>query len=318
MLCAGFQLLYCSVMAGAADLPIRMTSGVRVVSTHLPDPRAVASTASASLLCVVTMPGTNISMMIIILKAPISMLILHQFESSHFNDKVRWALDFKKIPHNRISYLPGPHIPQIRRRSGGPTTTPLLQHADGFVSGSAAIIDWLEAEHPHPALYPEGEASRTLALGVQSHFDSIVGPATRTAVFSVFIHEPGYLCRTFAASKGPLKRLAYRATLPLAMPLIRKGNLVYPDNIARSIDLCRSTLDQLAEDIAATGYLAGNGFSIADLTAASLLAPLANVSHPDMQRPEPIPESLRTFLAQWQPHPAIQWVHQMYARHRSQ
>lgn len=245
------------------------------------------------------------------------MLTLHQFESSHFNDKVRWALDFKKIPHERISYLPGPHIPQIRKRSGGPTTTPLLQHAGGFLSGSAAIIDWLETEHPQPALYPADEATRDRALDIQSHFDSVVGPATRTAVFSVFINEPGYLCRTFAASKGTLKRIAYRASLPLAMPLIRKGNRVYPDNIARSLDVCRSTLDQLAEDVAATGYLAGDGFSVADLTAAALLAPLANVAHPDMRRPEPVPESLRTFLARWQPHPAIDWVNQMYTRHRS-
>lgn len=245
------------------------------------------------------------------------MLTLHQFERSHFNDKVRWALDYKQIPHKRVSYLPGPHVPQIRRRSGGPTTTPLLQHADGFLSGSVAIIDWLEAEHPHPALYPTDPATRTRALDIQSHFDAVVGPATRTAVFSVFIHEPGYLCRTFAASRSALTRLAYRASLPLAMPLIRKGNRVYPDNIARSMEVCRSTLDQLAGDVEATGYLVGDEFSIADLTAAALLAPLANVSHPDMRRPEPVPDSLSIFLEEWQAHPAIDWVNQMYARHRA-
>ena len=34
---------------------------------------------------------------------------LHQFRYSHFNEKVRWALDFKGIAHERVSELPGPH-----------------------------------------------------------------------------------------------------------------------------------------------------------------------------------------------------------------
>jgi hypothetical protein len=34
---------------------------------------------------------------------------LIQFRYSPYNEKVRWALDFKRVPHVRRSLLPGPH-----------------------------------------------------------------------------------------------------------------------------------------------------------------------------------------------------------------
>lgn len=244
------------------------------------------------------------------------MLTLHQFAASHFNEKVRWALDYKAIDHVRESYLPGPHTPVIRKLSGGPSTTPLLQHPDGFISGSAAIIDWLEQTSPEPALYPADKDSRKAALAVQTRFDAEIGPATRTAVFSVFLEELGCLCTTFARDKPLWKRLAYRAVLPLARPMIRAGNNVWPESIERSMQITHDILDEVAQTTRATGYLVGDKFTIADLTAASLLAPIASVDHPDMKRPEPVPCSLREFLAQWQHHDGVSWVHQMYARHR--
>jgi glutathione S-transferase len=244
------------------------------------------------------------------------MLTLHQFAASHFNEKVRWALDYKGLPHKRETYLPGPHFPVIKKLSGGPSTTPLLQHDGGYASGSAAIIDWLEDQYPEPALLPADKALRATASALQTRFDAIVGPATRTLLFEILLSEPDYLCDTFSASKPWLKRLAFRASFPVAKGFIRKGNGVFPDKIAKSRLITQSALDEVATGVASTGYLVGNHFSVADLCAASLLAPLTNIRHPDMHRIEPMPASVKEFLAQWEDHAAIAWVHQMYARHR--
>jgi glutathione S-transferase len=193
---------------------------------------------------------------------------------------------------------------------------PLLQHDGGYISGSAAIIDWLESQYPEPALSPVETALRAKAVALQTRFDATVGPATRTLLFEVLLNEPDYLCDTFSASKPWLKRLAFRATFPAAKGFIRKGNGVFPDNIARSRLITQAALEEVAAGVEKTGYLVGNRFSVADLCAASLLAPLTNVRHPDMQRIEPIPFSVQEFLAQWADHAAIAWVHQMYAVHR--
>ncbi len=243
-------------------------------------------------------------------------ITLHQFAFSHFNEKARWALAYKGIAHHRETYLPGPHMGAIRKLSGQ-TSTPVLDVDGSVVAGSAAIIDCLEHLQPMPALYPEEEDEREAALDLQSHFDREVGPAVRTALFSALVEEGAYLCRMFGGSKGLPKRIAYRAMFPLARGLIAKGNGVTdPANVERAFEVTREALDKIAAQTAATGYCVGQRFTVADLTVAALFAPIAQVQHPDMKRPEPMPARVRSVLAQFADHTAIAWVQETYARHR--
>lgn len=243
-------------------------------------------------------------------------VVLHQFPSSHFNEKVRWALDWKGIPHRRESYLPGPHIPKIRRLSGQ-SATPVLVLDGEVIAGSARILEALEQHFPERPLLPGDPALRQRALGIQEHFDREVGPATRTVVFSALLEEPDYLCQIFAGERSLPVRAFYRATLPLARGLIAKANgTVDPADVARAFDATGAALDYVAREVGPGGQLAGDAFSIADLTAASLLAVLTNPGHPDMRRPEPMPERVSALLARFAPHPAMAWVREQYRRHR--
>ena len=242
-------------------------------------------------------------------------LTLHQFAYSHFNEKARWAMDLKGLAHNRETYLPGPHMPAIRKMTGQ-TSTPVLQEGDAFVVGSAQIIDHLEQTHPTPPLYPEDPDLQEEALAVQRALDEQYGPAVRTVLFSVFVREGGYLTRMFGGSKSLPKRLAYRAMFPVAKSMIAKGNGVTPDNVVRCEKVTLEQLDELARSVAGTGYLVGAAFSVADLTAAALTAPIAGVEHPDMKRPQPMPERVRELIERYADHEAIAWVNEMYRKHR--
>lgn len=243
-------------------------------------------------------------------------ITLHQFLFSHFNEKARWALDFKGVQHERRSYLPGPHMARLKKLSGR-TQTPVLTVAGEVICGSAAIIDVLEARFPQPALYPADPGLQAAALALQSHFDSELGPATRTALFSVLVNEGGYLTRMFARDASRPSRALYRASFPIARSMIAKGNGVTDaDNVKRAFAITEATLDEVANQVAATGYLCGERFCVADLTAASLLAPLAVLEHQDMARPQPVPDALQAFYARWAGHPALAWVRDQYARHR--
>lgn len=242
--------------------------------------------------------------------------VLHQFLYSHFNEKARWALDYKRIHHDRRTWLPGPHGPGIRRLSGQPQTPVLVMNYE-VIAGSASIIDRLERDYPEKPLYPADPEVRGEALALQARFDESVGPAIRTALFSVLVSEGGYLTRMFARDAPTLVRLAYRATFPLARGLIARGNGVTdPDNVARAFETTIRTLDEVAEQTRATGYLCGDSFTVADLTAASLLAPLVELDHPDMMRPKPVPAALTVFYTRWHDHPAVAWVRGQYAAHR--
>ncbi|MCP4002777.1 MAG: glutathione S-transferase family protein [bacterium] len=241
---------------------------------------------------------------------------LHQFPSSHFNEKARWALDFKGIEHKRIPHLPGPHALAIRRLSGQ-TATPVLDLNSKVIAGSAQIIAELERFKPEPALYPEDPVLRERALEIQRWFDSEIGPQVRCAVFSVLLEDLGYLHATFAYPHGALKRTIYRAMLPLVKPVIAKANGVTgPAAVDAAFAGTTRGFDFVAAESAQTGYLVGDRFSIADLTAASLLAPAILAPHPDMAKREPVPAEISAFVARWKDHPGAQWVHQQYRTHR--
>ncbi len=243
-------------------------------------------------------------------------MVLHQFVSSHFNEKARWALDWKRLPHTREDYLPGPHAVFIKKLSGQ-TKTPVLVIGDEVIAGSANLIDALETRCPEARLYPEDPEQRARALAIQRKFDAEVGPATRTAIFTVFIEEPDYLCETFSYSKSRAKQLAYRAALPLVRGQIAVANGVADeDNIRRALEISRDALDFVAKEVGPSGQLVGETFSIADLSCAALLAPLVNPKHPDMARREPVTERMQEFLAQWESHPGAQWVLEQYRRYR--
>ncbi len=242
-------------------------------------------------------------------------LVLHMFPSSHYNEKARWALDWKGLAHVRIPYLPGPHAPQMQRLSGQPQT-PVLVLNGAPVAGSANIVDALERAFPQRPLYPADPALRERALEVQRRFDDEVGPAVRTVVFAEMLPELDYLCALFTKGQPAWKRRFYRALAPLVRPLIAKGNAVTPENVPRALARTERALDEAAALIGPSGQIAGDAFSIADLTVAALLAPLVSLDHADMARPLPVPARIEAMSARFAHHDAIAWVRAQYAKHR--
>lgn len=244
-------------------------------------------------------------------------LTLHQFPSSHFNEKARWALDYKHLMHERISYLPGPHMSKIKKLTGGNTSTTPVLETEVVIQGSAQIIDHLEQISTERPLYPTDPDQLKEALEWQSRLDSELGPAVRTVVFSVFVEEPGFLARTFASNKPWLSRSLYRLMIPALLPIIKKANGADSDE---NIMACQKTVDEYLAEIAArindNPYLVGDQFSVADLTAAALIAPLVQLEHPDMKRPTPIPQTMQSLLRAYEQHPTIQWVKKLYDQHR--
>lgn len=240
---------------------------------------------------------------------------LHQFSHSHFNEKVRWTLDYKNLPHVRICYIPGPHAPQIRRLSGQ-TETPVLRFEGRTVNGSARIIDLLEQRFPSPALYPSDPAERDESLAMQARLDAGLGVEVRRAVFETTLDVPAFGVATFASEKAAWKQKLYQATFPITRAVMKKVMNITPETGRRARERVAAELDFLAEKSAATGYLVGDRFSIADLTGAALLGPVALVDHPDMRQAEPRPPRFSELCAEWADHPGMQWAKSIWAKHR--
>ena len=240
-------------------------------------------------------------------------IILYQFPASHYNEKARWALDLKRVPHQRVSLLPGPHVPKMKRLSGR-TQTPVLVDRTKVVAGSAAILAYLEQRFPDPPLEPSDPGERERALAIAATFDQKVGPAVRLAkFFEVMCGE--FAVRTFCAEKAPLTRTLYRASFPLVHLIMKRSMEINAENAEKGREETQYALDYVVRESGTSGYLIGDSFSLADLTCAALLMPAVEVA--DLGGP-PLAETdaERAWLQRWADHPGAAWVREIYRRHR--
>ncbi len=244
------------------------------------------------------------------------MLELLQFRHSPYNEKARWALDFKQLPHRRRSLLPGPHMGVVKRLTGR-TETPVLVHDGSALDGSARILEWLEEQYPAPALLPADAAQRAEALRIQRWFDDDLTPRMRRTVLDALLQQPAMFARVFADGAPALKRWAYACIVPLAAPLVRKGNgITGPEAVEDGHRAAAEAFDFVAARAAATGYLCGDSFSIADLTAAATLAVFVKPEDSPMASPQPVGASFQALIDRYAKHPGADWVRRIYARHR--
>jgi glutathione S-transferase len=136
-------------------------------------------------------------------------------------------------------------------------------------------------------------------------------------VLAALLETPGYFAAVFGAGHGRLARLGYAATVPLAAPLVRKGNgITGAASLADGHLALEQGLDFVATEAAASGYLAGDRFSVADLTAASMLAMVVDPPNSPMARPQPMPPPFAALVQRHARHPGADWVRGIYARHR--
>jgi len=241
--------------------------------------------------------------------------LLH-FRASPYNEKARWALDLKRVRHRRRSVLPGPHAPLIKSRSGQ-TATPILKLDGEWISGSAAIVAAIDARFSDPPLLPRDQQLRAEALAIEAKFDDDFGPRMRRAAFGQLLPYPFYLARVFAAGRSKSAQTAYGAIIPLASPLIRRGNgITGPQSIADGELAIEEAFSFVAERALRGRYLVGDAFSVADLTAAAMIAMVCDFADTPMAKPKPEPTRLTAWAARNGAHPASQWARDIYAKHR--
>src|SRR5687768_18176343 len=86
--------------------------------------------------------------------------VLWHLEISHYNEKARWALDYKGIEHVRRAVTPGLQELTARRLRAG-RTTPILETQGRAIGDSTKIIEEIERRWPEPPLYPADPTERS-------------------------------------------------------------------------------------------------------------------------------------------------------------
>lgn len=241
--------------------------------------------------------------------------VLWHIPVSHYNEKVRWALDWKGIPHVRRTLLPGWHMPRALLLTGQ-TQVPVLVLEDGtVVADSTRIIARLEALRPEPPLYPTDADERRRALELEEFLDEELGPHIRRAFFFDALDHTDFMVALFASGEPAITRSLYRVFFPVGRTLMRAAMGIDAPRAEASRRRVAAALDRLAAEIGPAGHLVGERFSIADLTGAALLAPL--LLPPEFPYPVPaLPEPVARLRATWANHPAFGWAAGIYRRYR--
>jgi len=241
--------------------------------------------------------------------------VLWHLKVSNFNEKARWALDYKQVPHRRRAAVPNRHQPIARRLTGG-RTFPVLVLDGEAIGDSTEIIAALEERYPDPPLYPADADERRRALELEDFFDEQLGPYSRQLALHHLLAEPSLFLGTFVPDIGALARVAMQA----AFPLLRRRTIadfgLDDRGVAHAFDKVRAAGDRFRAELQPSGYLVGDGFTVADLTLAALVAPLVaptQFPYPQPHRGHPRLAPVRDALAE---SGLLDWTRGIYALHR--
>jgi glutathione S-transferase len=242
-------------------------------------------------------------------------LRLYTFSLSHFSEKIRWTLGAAGITFQEVPWTPFFHILKARSRGRG-TTVPVVEVGSESVQDSTRILLWLE-EHRAPfALIPSDPAARDAALAIEKQFDEVGAHVVRYA-YSEMLDDADAVVRFWTPDATSYQSRVIRRWFPVMRWAFRRQLRMSAANVARSRATIASGLAFLESQIGAgKRYLVGDRLSVADLTAAALLAPLACPDEHPIYGSNRYRAGLAPLVRDWESGTAFQWVRQMYREHR--
>jgi glutathione S-transferase len=234
---------------------------------------------------------------------------------SHYSEKARWALDYKGIAHRR-RVLGSDYLIKVWRATGQGKLPVLL--LDGrAIADSTRIIATLEERYPEPALYPRDSAARQRALALEDDLDETLGPALRAAVVTpLFRHDPDIALRMLTTGMGSKAYPGLRRVLRVFPWYYRLRHRISERNLERDQATVATALDRIEQVRQCRAYLVGEVFTVADLTAASLLGPLLQPPELQYRLQIKLPAYLEDYRNGLLRHPALQWAAGIYRLHR--
>jgi glutathione S-transferase len=242
--------------------------------------------------------------------------IIYQFPLSVYCEKTRWNLDAKGLDYTCQDLIPTLHaFTSFRLAHQRPL--PVLRDGRQAIGDSTKIALYLEHRYPTPVMIPTDPADRTKVLAFEEWFDELGDHVRRycwsleiegSKVSTIFFGFSGYASwkQSLAEVCRPLWRLLLRRTFDIEEPYSSRS-------LARVEDALPRLEKWLQGDV--NNYLVGGQFSLADLTAACMLAPLIGPDNSPWSDAR-LSGVVGQKRAEVRATVAGQWVLRMYREHR--
>jgi glutathione S-transferase len=236
---------------------------------------------------------------------------------SHYCEKARWALDHTGAPYVEDPYLPGLHIRPARRAGG--RSVPVLVTPERTLTDSSDILRHCDAMAPADRkLYPRDPLAKREVETIEALCNGPLGLSSRVFVYHHALPTPWSLLRMIRPGLTKAQALVFPFVLPLVRPRIRRMYRVDAPNAAEALEKIHGVFAELGARLKSGPWLVGDGLTAADITFASLAAPmLGPAGHPAMSGAfEEVPEPLRSIMAELRATLAGEHALRLYRTHR--
>jgi glutathione S-transferase len=246
---------------------------------------------------------------------------------SHYNEKARWALDWTGTDYVEEAWMPFfSHFAVIAatRGKGGRSdsassrfSTPILVTKDGQrICDSTDIARWASAKLPGDPLFPTPGV-----IDLVERFGKTIGPSTRLVAYWHLLKSKTALRTITERNVGPVQSTAFRALAPFAKQAIQRTLGVDDRRKARAIEKVKGELVFVEELLSKHRYLAGDHFTAADLTFASLFVPATLPTREEgfaaaLCDQSELSEEARDLVAEMRATRAGKFALEMFAKHR--
>jgi glutathione S-transferase len=219
------------------------------------------------------------------------MIELYKLQWSHYVEKVRWALDFKRLDWRGIDVVA--FTKKEMQRFDCAQTVPLIHDtANGVaISDSSPIMRYLDERYPERPLFPAVPREREETWRWMLWLDSTLGlHARRLAYTQVIIECPRILSLLFMPQVcgGLFTRPLLRSlAAPILGAMLTRRFRFHRNREDRIYEQLQVQLLSIASRLQRDAFLVGGRFTAADMTLAALLRPLRIVpyfaQHPALQ-----------------------------------
>jgi glutathione S-transferase len=242
-------------------------------------------------------------------------LTLYTIAMSHYSEKIRWLLDAEKLLYREVALTPVFHIrPMLVKGLRGQTTVPLLEAGSQRIQDSTRIIEWLAKARGPLATLPA--AQRAEIMAVEERFDAIGKDVARYLYYTGFAHTDEIL-RLWTRFATPAQARVIRLGYPLFKAVFKLKLSIHARAAQRAEQRIDEALRGLEAHLASgKRYLVGDQFSVADITAAALLAPMACPLEHKVYGEASFREHMASTNPLWQNRAGLDWVRSIYAQHR--
>lgn len=197
-------------------------------------------------------------------------IVLHRFALSHYSEKARVCLDFKRLDYTVEQHQHGAAQLGVWRLSGQ-RKLPVIEHDGAVIHDSTAIALHLDHAFPDgPALLPRELRARREVLELEDRLDAELGPHVPVIAFDHLQRDPEVRALSLRAllPSSPVTRAALGLSAVASRPA-----MWIPSTRAR-VDAAyaqvRATLAHCVERLADAPYLTGDAPTLADLAAVGL------------------------------------------------